>query len=92
MHAFIIPANTPIKVIRANTEWRAENFRDAKTTKENFFFAEDLHVDPTGISKTASVPGTVTVGSAWANAGWFGFLRAGENWYCLVQSKHVQMG
>jgi len=90
MRAFIIKQGTPVKVIRDGKEWRSENFIDHTTAKENMFFIEDMTVDPTGISKTACVPGTVVVGSAWAGAGYYGFHRDGYT--MMVQFGYVDVG
>lgn len=92
MHAFIVPANTPILVIRTNVEWVPQNFRRATTTHENLFFAEDLRIDPTGIQPSACVPSGVAIGSAYAERGYFGFLRAGETHYCLVHARYLTQG
>jgi len=87
MRAFTIKKGTPAKVIRDGKEWLNDNFVNHTTTKDNMFFIEDMTVDPTGISKTACVPGTVVVGSAWAGAGYYGFRKDGYT--LLVQFDYV---
>jgi hypothetical protein len=85
-----VPANTPIKVLAPKAEWFANNFRDHVTTKFNVFDTHEVIVDPSGVHKHASVPGPVTVGSLWAQHGWFGFRDQDTGWVMMVQPQHLE--
>jgi hypothetical protein len=71
MRAFVVKAGTEVKVIAKGKEWDSRNFEDQTTTEEQVFFLEDMRIDPLGIHGPP-LKG-VTVGSAWADAGWYGF-------------------
>jgi hypothetical protein len=74
---FEILAGTEVRVIKDGREWRGENIRSWITRKDNLFDKAELCVDPTGIATWASVPGGVTIGSAFAEAGYYGFRSEG---------------
>ena len=84
MIALEVKAGTQGKVIKDGREWRGENFKDHTVTKDLLFFAEDIAIDPLG--NLSPVDG-VTVGGAWAKAGWYGFRRDG--WVLMVPFSDV---
>lgn len=71
MKLFLIPAGTDTKVIRGGKEWFSHNFEAHTTRLDNTFPLEQLIVDPVG--KVGASRGGVTVGSAYAEAGYYGF-------------------
>lgn len=88
MRAFLVAAQTPVYTIKDGKEWSGKNVHQHITQEENIFFLEEICVDPTGIGKTmACVPGAVTVGSHWAEMGYYGFRRDG--WAILVPAHLV---
>ena len=84
MTALEVKAGTQGKVIKDGREWRGENFKDHAVTKDLLFFAEDIAIDPLG---NLSPVGGVTIGGAWAKAGWYGFRRDG--WVLMVPFSDV---
>ena len=90
MGMFLVKKDTIVKAIKDGEEWRPQNFVE-KPLKETLVFDKgQLTIDPTGISKRACVPGCVTIGSAWAEAGWYGFSHKG--WTILARGRDVQYG
>ena len=87
MIAFQVKKGTVVHCIEDGKEWAAPNIREHETVKDNLFFLEELIVDPTGISRTACIPNCVTIGSAYAGAGFYGFRRDG--WSMLVRADQV---
>jgi len=91
MGMFVVEEGTKVRVIREKKEWYPENFAEHVTQHTNVFDKSELVVDPTGIGrKYASVPNDVTVGGAWAQAGWYGFKSRG--YYILVPGNKVIYG
>jgi hypothetical protein len=89
---FLVKAGSPILAIQHGKEWFPQNFKSHITKHDNVFDKEDLIVDPTGIAKHANIPGGVTIGSGYAEAGYFGFTTTNSNWIMLVHSKYVKYG
>ena len=85
MIALEVKAGTKGKVIKDGREWHGDNFKDHTATKDLLFFAEDIVIDPIG--KLGPAPNGVTVGGAWAKAGWYGFKRDG--WVLMVPFSDV---
>lgn len=75
MRAFEVPALTPVLVIRDGKEWRAPNIVNYVTRKSQTFFIEEMIVDPLG--HVGCGPNDVTIGGAYAAAGYYGFRRNG---------------
>ena len=71
MKMFTVEAGTKVKLIKTNTEWYTYNFVDHTLKHDQSFFLEDVRIDPVG--RVANCRGNVTVGSAWAEAGFYGF-------------------
>jgi hypothetical protein len=104
MHAFVIPAGTTVRVVRNHAEWLPGNFREHITRADQLFYAEDVIVDPAGISPHAALPShTRTIGGAYAERGWYGFQRGhgqppgspeaeGDGWTLLVPGSSVTVG
>jgi len=80
MIALEVKKGTKGKVIKEGKEWHGSNIKDHTTTKDLLFFAEDIRIDPLG--NLGPDPNGVTIGGAYAKAGWYGFYRDG--WYLLV--------
>lgn len=74
---FGIRQGAEVLVIKDGKEWYGHNFQKHITQKFNVFDTHELTIDPSGIGKFACTPGPVTVGSAYASAGYFGFNRDG---------------
>lgn len=88
MGMFIVEAGTPIRAIKNGKEWYDPNFTDTKTKKVNVFDKHELIVDPAGISKDAVTSASiVTVGGAYARAGWYAFRT--DSWTMLVHAQYV---
>lgn len=83
---FEIKAGTEVKVIRDGKEWYSDNFRIHVTKEDNLFDKEEMIIDPTGIASWCPPINGVTVGSAYAKAGWYGFRRDG--WALLVPASN----
>lgn len=91
MIGFLVKAGTRAWVINDDQEWYSQNFSTILTDTDQVFFREELVVNPTGIGKSfACVPGGVTVGSHWAEMGYYGFRRGGRA--LLVGAAHVEVG
>jgi len=91
MGMFIVKEGVRAKAIKEGDEWYGRNFVDLTTRQVNVFEKCELVVDPTGVSKVASVPQhRKTVGGDWAKKGWYGFCKDG--WILLVPGTHVQYG
>lgn len=68
MKLFVVKAGTPVKVhdnSRASLGYPVE---DRVTKRELAFELEEVRIDPLGLGREG-----VTIGSAWAEAGWYGF-------------------
>lgn len=77
---FEILAGTELLVIKdqRGVEWRSTNFRRWVARHDNLFDKEDMCIDPTGIASSwCSVPNGITIGSAYARAGYYGFRSQG---------------
>lgn len=74
---FEILAGTEVKVIKVGQEWYGENFRIWTTQHDNLFDKEDMRIDPTGIASWCPALNGITIGSAYAKAGWYGFESQG---------------
>lgn len=84
---FLIKADTNVRVIRDGQEWYAPNFREWKTRQDNFFEKHEMVIDPTFIATWTPPANGVTIGSAYADAGWYGFRRDG--FIVLCPATHV---
>ncbi len=90
MGIFLVEKGTKVKGIKDGKEWYLQNFIE-KDLKETIVFDKaQLTIDPTGIGHFACVPGCVTIGSAYAEAGYYGF--AYQGWTILVPGSEVQYG
>ena len=83
MIALNVKQGTKGKVIKTGVEWRGDNFVEHTTTRDLMFFAEDIRIDPTG--NIGPHPQGVTIGGAYARAGYYGFERDG---YILLVAAH----
>jgi hypothetical protein len=88
MRAFEIKTGTIVSVIKEGKEWYGPNFEEHETTKDNLFFLEEIAIDPMGHVGTGPQH-RVTIGGAYAKAGYYGFLRDG--WYMLVPMDKVNI-
>lgn len=78
MIALVVKKGTEVEVIRdaRGVEWHIPaNWRKHITKHDNIFYAEDIRIDPLG--HVGNGPGNVTVGSKYAEAGYYGFERKG---------------
>ena len=75
MKLFKVAKGTEVKVIKGGVEWYSGNFVTHTTKNENIFELEQIVIDPVG--KQGPNKHGVTVGGAWANAGWYGFEQGG---------------
>ena len=95
MIAFMIAKGTPINAVK-NGEWMGNYFEPRTTTKDLMFFLEDLRIDPLGAGRTlACAPGDVTIGGAWARAGFYGFAVTDPTHryaMILVSHQYVKVG
>lgn len=74
MRAFSIKAGTKVGMVAPGKEWFGDYWKEHYLQHDRIFFVEDIVIDPTGIgSRYACTPGCVTVGSNWAEAGYYGF-------------------
>jgi hypothetical protein len=74
---FEIKAGTEVRVIKVGQEWYAQNFKEWTTRQDNLFDKEQMTIDPTGIASWCPPLKGVTIGSAYADAGWYGFQDQG---------------
>lgn len=74
---FEVKQGTEVKVIKDGVEWYSQNFRTWITKKDNLFDKEEMIIDPTFIASWCPPKGGVTVGSAYAEAGYYGFRSQG---------------
>jgi len=75
MKMFKVAQGTKVVVIKSGAEWYTKNFVDHSTKNENLFAMEEIVIDPVG--KLGPSKNGVTVGGAWAAAGYYGFERDG---------------
>ena len=85
---FEILAGTQVRVIKVGREWYSQNFRMWTTKNDNYFDKEEMRIDPTGIASWCPPLHGVTIGSAYAKAGWYGFERDG--YVLLCPASHVK--
>jgi len=74
---FEVKAGTKVLVIKDGVEWFGYNFKDWTTKQDNLFEKEEMVIDPTGIATWTPPLSGVTIGSAYAKAGWYGFKSHG---------------
>lgn len=82
---FEITSGTEIRVIKVGKEWYAQNIRTWITCNDNLFEKEDMRIDPTGIASWCPPLHGVTIGSAYADGGWYGFESKGYIVLCPAQ-------
>lgn len=90
MGMFIVERGTEAKVIKVGKDWYAKNFQNHITKETNVFGKEEMIIDPAGINKTCPPLKGITIGSAYADAGNYGFKR--EGWIILVHASKVVYG
>lgn len=76
---FLIAEGTAIRAIKPGAEWFSANFRRFTTSSEHLFDKHEVAVDPIG-QLGCSRNHKSTVGGAYAEAGFYGFTLAGEQW------------
>lgn len=85
---FEIKAGTEVKVIKVGKEWYSENFKNWTTCQDNLFEKEEMRIDPTGIASWCPSLNGITIGSAYAKGGYYGFESQG--YIVLCPAKDVQ--
>ena len=92
MGMFIVEKGVVARAIKDGREWVDKNFQTIKTKEVNVFDKHELIIDPTGIGTAYALTraNKVTIGGAYAAAGWYGFRRDG--WSLLVESRDVVYG
>jgi hypothetical protein len=91
---FVVSAGTPVKVHDNSRGSYGYSTEDRVTKRELSFTLEDVRIDPVG--QVGRSRGGVTIGSAWAEAGWYGFgYEDGpcghKGWMVLVPASAVRV-
>ena len=94
MGMFIIPEGTNIRAIPPKKDWHPSNMRLMTTTKTNVFEKHEVILDPATGKLSGHIQRTApkTIGAAYENGGWYGFVCSDTGWTMLVHHNNVNYG